>query len=90
MPALATMPYSAYLDTPHWQKVRALALRRAGRRCQICGARGKLDCHHNTYARRGRELPSDVIVLCRPCHDLFHAHGTLKAPAPRRTPTTPR
>jgi len=82
MATLARMPYPAYLETPHWQKVRALALRRAGRHCQVCGARGRLDVHHNTYARRGRELPSDVVALCRACHDLYHGHGAL--PAPKR------
>lgn len=80
MPTLATMPYGHYLDTPHWQKVRALALRRAARHCQVCGARGQLDVHHNCYARRGCELPSDVVALCRACHDLFHAHGALREP----------
>jgi 5-methylcytosine-specific restriction endonuclease McrA len=79
MPTLASMPYSAYLDTPHWQKVRALALRRAARHCQVCGARGHLDCHHNTYRRRGCERTSDVVVLCRKCHDLFHSHGVMHA-----------
>lgn len=84
MPSLATMPYSAYLETDHWQSVRAKALRRAGRRCQVCGARGRLDCHHNTYARRGCERTSDVVVLCRVCHDLFHA-SLPPAPAVRTT-----
>lgn len=83
MASLATMPYGQYLDTPHWQKVRALALRRAARHCQVCGARGQLDVHHNCYVRRGRELPSDVIVLCRACHDLYHAQGALPPPKAR-------
>jgi 5-methylcytosine-specific restriction endonuclease McrA len=84
------MPYSAYLETDHWQAVRARALRRAGRRCQICGARGRLDVHHNTYVRRGRELNSDVVALCRDCHDLYHGHGALPEPKQRLAPPTVR
>jgi 5-methylcytosine-specific restriction endonuclease McrA len=83
MVSLAKMPYGAYLDTDHWQAVRARALRRAGRHCQVCGQRGRLDVHHNTYTRRGCERPSDVVALCRSCHDLYHAHGALPAPAVR-------
>jgi 5-methylcytosine-specific restriction endonuclease McrA len=85
MPSLASMPYGAYLDTDHWQKVRALALRRAKHHCQVCGARGHLDVHHSSYARRGRELPSDVVVLCHFCHTLFHTHGALAVPPVRGT-----
>lgn len=69
---LPTMPYSEYLKTAHWQDVRQAALGRAVGRCQLCGARDRLNVHHNTYERRGRELASDVIVLCRSCHAKHH------------------
>lgn len=69
---LATMPYPAYLKTAHWQDVRSRALVRAAGRCQLCGTAGSLDVHHNTYERRGAELPSDVVALCRSCHTTHH------------------
>lgn len=69
---LATMPYADYLRTEHWQGVRTAALTRAHNRCQLCDAAGVLNVHHRTYARRGREKPQDVIVLCRPCHERHH------------------
>lgn len=71
---LRMMPYPLYLATSHWREVREAALERARYRCQLCGrANDTLEVHHNTYERRGAELPSDVLTLCRRCHEDFHA-----------------
>jgi len=32
-----------------------------------------VDIHHRTYERFGHEWLSDLIALCRNCHDLTHA-----------------
>jgi hypothetical protein len=71
------MPYDRYLKTFHWMVTRDRALERAGKRCQVCNAGGLLDVHHRTYERRGAELPEDLIVLCRSCHETFHKNGRL-------------
>ena len=69
------MPYPEYLKTLLWEARRYEALNRAGHRCQACG-RGRrevtLDVHHNSYERLGKELPEDLVVLCRDHHRLFH------------------
>jgi hypothetical protein len=71
--------YPAYLTTTWWASVRAGALERAGGRCQVCNADGPiLDVHHRTYERLGQERDSDLTVLCRGCHELFHANGRLE------------
>jgi hypothetical protein len=71
---LRKLPYAEYLKTPHWQRLRERALVSAGYRCQVCNSgQGPLNVHHRTYERRGRELPSDLIVLCEKCHSLFHS-----------------
>lgn len=74
--AVREMPYSEYLRTDWWQRFRTEALRRAGNRCQLCGAesagRGFLQVHHNTYARLGCERPEDCVVLCEDCHQVHH------------------
>ncbi len=70
--------YKDYLLSPEWQAKRKEALRLAGYRCQVCYAGDvTLDVHHRTYKRLGHELITDLIVLCRPCHDIFHKHGKL-------------
>jgi len=68
-----------YLFSPEWQRTRENALLAAGHECQKCGARGRgvtLDVHHLTYERLGDELPADLIVLCRGCHQTEHYEGS--------------
>lgn len=64
--------YAEYLLSGWWQFVRRRALDQARYCCQLCNDDGLLDVHHRTYERLGCELPEDLIVLCRPCHSLFH------------------
>jgi len=75
--ALQKMPYRDYLASGHWQDIRKYALEHAKHRCQVCNVGGRVDVHHRTYENRGDERFSDVIVLCRDCHDLFHKMGKL-------------
>jgi Mrr N-terminal domain len=73
---LATMPYRDYLRTPEWRQRRAEALERAGHACMMdAGHTHDLEVHHRSYERRGHELESDLIVLCRDCHRLHHAEN---------------
>lgn len=74
------MPYAEYLQTEEWATKRAQAVERAGWRCQVCNAGGRLHVHHRTYERRGNEEPGDLTALCEQCHDLFHRHSRLTAP----------
>lgn len=80
--------YEAYLRSPTWRAKRQLALSAAGNRCQLCNAAERLDVHHRTYERfGGDELPGDLTVLCRPCHDHFHAKpkpGRKRGKKPKR------
>jgi 5-methylcytosine-specific restriction endonuclease McrA len=73
-----------YLRSDHWKRVRREALERAGNKCQRCSASGPLDVHHRTYKRLGGELPSDLQVLCRTCHDAVHAFKAAKKAAAKR------
>src|SRR5574337_534896 len=64
--------YLTYLKTPGWQAKRKRTLEFYGRRCAVCYKGGLVDIHHRTYNRLGNELDTDLIVLCRECHKLFH------------------
>ena len=65
--------YSLYLSSTHWKSIRKEALSRANYKCSSCSARDCiLEVHHNTYERLGRELQTDLIVLCKPCHKRIH------------------
>jgi hypothetical protein len=67
-----TERYRAVMSSGGWRRRRAAAIRRAGRRCQRCGARGPLDVHHLTYRRLGRERPGDLLAVCERCHGVLH------------------
>jgi hypothetical protein len=72
--------YNEYLASPQWRLKADAAKERAGQRCQVCNARREettLDAHHRTYERIGNEEDTDLIVLCRGCHSLFHGNGKL-------------
>ncbi|HWE59165.1 MAG TPA: winged helix-turn-helix domain-containing protein [Solirubrobacteraceae bacterium] len=73
MHELRLMPYREYLQTLEWKTTRAAALMRAGHRCSLDSShRDGLEVHHNTYERIGAELASDLVVLCRGCHQRHH------------------
>ena len=67
--------YYAYLKSPEWKRKKFEIEQSARYKCQVCN-KGKsqaiLNVHHRTYERLGCELPSDLIVLCRECHALYH------------------
>lgn len=69
--------YQKYLKSQHWLEFRETALDNAGRKCQVCGATESLDVHHNNYDNLGNETLTDVVVLCRKHHAMFH--GKIKA-----------
>ena len=70
---LRRMPYSEYLRSREWQATRKRVLRWAGAHCQDCHKRAKpLEVHHLSYARRGEELATDLIAVCRDCHQKRH------------------
>ena len=66
------MEYSEYLKTDHWKKLAEETKRLAGYRCAVCNADGELHAHHRTYERNVDELQSDLVCLCKDCHEMFH------------------
>ena len=71
------MSYYDFIQTPYWDGVRSYKLKKAKYRCQLCGCKGVLNVHHKTYENHGMEhisniADSDLIVLCKNCHEKFH------------------
>jgi hypothetical protein len=63
--------YEAYIQSDEWRRRRAVAIRKAGERCQVCNRGGRLEVHHRTYERFGAEMEDDLVVLCGDCHGLY-------------------
>lgn len=64
--------YQTYLASVEWRVKAYEAKQRAGWACALCAATTALEAHHRTYARLGREHPSDIVVLCEHCHRRHH------------------
>ena len=45
---------------------------RKDKACEACGYSRKLQVHHKTYERLGKERNSDLVLLCRDCHESLH------------------
>lgn len=70
---LKKLQYSDYLKSDHWKNIRHKKLKNVEFKCQICNAeKTELHVHHNTYERKGQEYLSDLLVLCKECHNQFH------------------
>jgi len=62
--------YNEYIRSSEWKKKCREAIKRAGEKCEVCGAPkwSKLSVHHITYERFKHELPKDLKVVCARCH----------------------
>lgn len=69
--------YAKYIQSKGWKAISLAAMRRAGFRCERCGRSDTLSTRHKTYGRLGCELPADVEVLCKCCHDDTHVGDVL-------------
>lgn len=72
--------YDAYLQSPEWAVKRETILSRCRRVCEMCGSAPATDVHHLTYERVGAEMESDLLGLCRGCHDTIHFEWAKRAP----------
>jgi hypothetical protein len=63
-------PYSRYLLSKTWARIRQQTLRHYKHRCMVCGATGvDLEVHHAVYPRTlGTEPLYTLTTLCEPCH----------------------
>ncbi len=63
--------YAEYIRSPGWKRLRDAVLARARGRCEHCPkAPSRLTIHHLTYARFRTELLTDLVALCKPCHEI--------------------
>lgn len=70
--------YEAYLKTAVWKQKRQVALEHADHKCQLCSCAEDLQVHHNTYKNFKNEPESDLVVLCKFCHQNLHDIMKLK------------
>ena len=74
-PVMPPIPsnYKTYIKSAYWRAFRISILAQRGSMCEDCGDhRHQVQVHHLNYMRLMCELPSDVRVLCDPCHRKRH------------------
>lgn len=69
--------YQEYLKSETWQLKRLAKFKQVGKRCQFCNSPYRLNVHHRTYERIGKEDLNDLTVLCGKCHSVFHKYCKL-------------
>lgn len=61
-----------YMKSRHWKRYRKMRVKKAGHRCDMCGAKPPLHVHHLHYRSLGHERMNDTLVLCKRCHQDQH------------------
>jgi len=64
--------YRRYLHTSAWYNLSTQVKERDHYRCRMifCRSTKRLEVHHKTYERIGREDLDDLVTLCHRCHGI--------------------
>jgi 5-methylcytosine-specific restriction endonuclease McrA len=58
----------------NWRKVTAAVKVRDRNRCRLCGMPGQ-EAHHIEFrSRGGKDVPENLLLVCRHCHSDLHGH----------------
>ena len=67
------MTHKKYMRSKMWHRKRQQLLdSKKNTCCEVCGTEDAKQVHHRTYQRLLVEDMSDLVLLCRDCHDKFH------------------
>lgn len=81
--------YEEYMNSNEWQKKREEAFLEYGEYCHACKKdQGSFDIHHKTYKHFTDEELSELIPLCRKCHDGVHEKHRSEVKNPTRLSLT--
>jgi len=64
--------YPEYLQSQEWLIKREEILKRDNYICRLCNYYSATQVHHLHYRNIFNERPSDLISICRSCHDQQH------------------
>ena len=61
-----------YYRSDKWKLLKFKRMSIKGSNCELCNSTDNIELHHLTYERLTNEHLSDVILLCRNCHQKQH------------------
>ena len=71
--SLGYSSYWEYICSPRWQKKQQQYWRsKYPKTCFVCGTKKRIQLHHRTYTRLGKERLTDLVPLCKRHHQLVH------------------
>lgn len=70
--------YYKYIESDEWYELREKCFERDEYVCRLCGSSENLQAHHLSYERLGMNELSDLVTLCRKCHQAVHKHTIIK------------
>ena len=65
------LKYSEYIESKEWIE-KSRGFREEVGKCERCGNKENLECHHITYETLFEEQEIDIEVLCKECHEKEH------------------
>jgi 5-methylcytosine-specific restriction endonuclease McrA len=60
--------YNKRISSPQWKNMKRDVAKMRGNKCERCESQFNLALHHKTYERLGKELLSDLELVCEGCH----------------------
>jgi len=67
-----TTMHAEYMRSNRWREVRNKVFKMQGEKCAACNEEKNLNIHHLTYENWGKEPLTELIVLCKHCHEKIH------------------
>lgn len=87
--------YDEYMRSEHWRRIRERYFAGHDKACAACDATRRIELHHKTYERIGREDVADLVPLCARHHRAAHKRripgaavlgiGRPRTPRPKRS-----
>ena len=74
IPPILYRDYADYLQSKEWWHKKNNRKVLDGNKCCLCFSTQNLQVHHVTYDRLFYELMSDLITVCKSCHEIIHGH----------------
>lgn len=68
--------YKKYLLSDEWAQLKIDLFNQRSKKCEKCGSKKQICVHHKNYNNIFKEEPSDLIILCKKCHE--KEHGILR------------
>jgi len=75
-PEPKSVNYKEYLASREWALLKEHVRQRSHGWCERCAVGLYEQTHHVTYERVGRELLTDLLAVCRECHEFLSAKST--------------